>query len=68
MAVRPLKDGVIADFEITATMLKHFIRKVVKTGMFSKPRGLVYSLGRHGGGRAAPWNQPLPRRARARWS
>ncbi len=41
VAVRPLKDGVIADFEITATMLKHFIRKVVKTGMFSKPRVVV---------------------------
>ena len=29
-AIRPLKDGVIADFEITAIMLKHFIRKVVQ--------------------------------------
>ena len=28
VAVRPLKDGVIADFDITATMLKHFIRKL----------------------------------------
>ncbi len=27
-AIRPLKDGVIADFEVTETMLKHFIRKV----------------------------------------
>jgi hypothetical protein len=27
VAVRPMKDGVIADFDITATMLKHFIRK-----------------------------------------
>ena len=41
VAVRPLKDGVIADFDITATMLKHFIRKAVKSGTFSKPRVVV---------------------------
>ena len=40
MAVRPLKDGVIADFDITATMLKHFIRKAVKSTTFSKPNKL----------------------------
>jgi rod shape-determining protein MreB len=28
LAIRPMKDGVIADFEITETMLRHFIRKV----------------------------------------
>lgn len=37
VVVRPLKEGVIADFDITATMIKHFIRKVVKPGLFSKP-------------------------------
>ena len=41
VAVRPLKDGVIADFDITATMLKHFIRKAVKSTAFSKPRIVV---------------------------
>jgi rod shape-determining protein MreB len=41
VAVRPLKDGVIADFGITATMLKHFIRKAVKSTPFSKPRLVV---------------------------
>lgn len=42
VAVRPLKDGVIADFDITSIMLKHFIRGVVKPGMFSKkPRVVV---------------------------
>eukprot|EP00826_Nyctotherus_ovalis_P053494 TRINITY_DN6968_c0_g1_i21.p1 TRINITY_DN6968_c0_g1~~TRINITY_DN6968_c0_g1_i21.p1 ORF type:complete len:327 (+),score=-18.54 TRINITY_DN6968_c0_g1_i21:1162-2142(+) len=41
VAVRPLKDGVIADFDITATMIKHFIHKVVKTGLFSKPRIVI---------------------------
>ncbi|MBQ6152211.1 MAG: rod shape-determining protein [Ruminococcus sp.] len=41
VAIRPLKDGVIADFEITATMLKYFIRSVVKSGLFSKPRIVI---------------------------
>ena len=41
VAVRPLKDGVIADFDITATMLKHFIRKVVRSTAFSKPHIVV---------------------------
>ena len=41
VAVRPLRDGVIADFDITATMLKHFIRKAVKSNTFSKPHIIV---------------------------
>ena len=41
VAVRPLKDGVIADFNITAKMLQHFIRKAVKPGVFSKPRVII---------------------------
>lgn len=41
VAVRPLKDGVIADYDITASMLKHFIRKVAKPGIFSKPRIII---------------------------
>ena len=41
VAVRPLKDGVIADFDITATMLKHFIRQTVRPSIFSKPKVIV---------------------------
>ena len=41
VAVRPLKDGVIADFKITAKMLQHFIKKSVKSGIFSKPRVII---------------------------
>lgn len=41
VAVRPLKDGVIADFDITATMLNRFIRMVVKSSVFSKPKVIV---------------------------
>src|SRR5271156_199615 len=39
-AIRPLKDGVIADFEICEMMLRYFIRKV-HPGRFSKPRMVV---------------------------
>lgn len=41
VAIRPLKDGVIADFEITATMLKYFIKQVVKSNFFSRPRIVI---------------------------
>src|SRR5690625_6006189 len=40
-AIRPLKDGVIADFDVTESMLKHFINKIRVKGMFSKPRMLI---------------------------
>ena len=40
-AIRPLKDGVIADFEVTALMLEHFIRKLKLKGMFSRPTILI---------------------------
>ena len=36
MAIRPLKDGVIADFTVTEKMLQHFIRKIHE-GRFLKP-------------------------------
>lgn len=37
VAVRPMKDGVIADFETTATMMRYFIRQAQKNqGMFSR--------------------------------
>ena len=41
VAVRPMKDGVIADFDITATMLKHFIKQAVKSTSFSKPHIII---------------------------
>lgn len=41
VAIRPLKDGVIADFDITQTMLKYFIRKVFNKGSFVRPRIVV---------------------------
>ncbi|MFC7330019.1 rod shape-determining protein [Marinactinospora rubrisoli] len=40
-AVRPLKDGVIADFEITERMLRYFIQKIHRRRHFAKPRIIV---------------------------
>ncbi len=40
-AVRPLKDGVIADFVVTEVMIKHFIKKVHKKKAFANPRILI---------------------------
>ena len=40
-AIRPMKDGVIADFETTEIMLNSFIKKVNGRGMLSKPRILI---------------------------
>jgi rod shape-determining protein MreB len=39
--IRPMKDGVIADFEITEVMLRHFIRKVHNRRMLIRPRIII---------------------------
>ena len=41
VAIRPLKDGVIADFDTTQTLLKKFIDKVTNKGAFTSPRIIV---------------------------
>ncbi|MCZ6450499.1 MAG: rod shape-determining protein [Deltaproteobacteria bacterium] len=41
VAVRPLKDGVIADFEITEAMLRYFIRKVHNRNTLVRPRIII---------------------------
>ena len=41
-AIRPMKDGVIADFKVTEKMLQYFMRKVLRSGFFSpSPRVLI---------------------------
>lgn len=40
-AIRPMKDGVIADFEVTEIMLNNFIKKVRAKNLFTKPRILI---------------------------
>ena len=41
VAIRPLKDGVIADFEVTEAMLRHFITKVHSRRRMVRPRVLI---------------------------
>ena len=40
-AIRPLRDGVIADFEVAEEMIKHFIRKVHNRRSFASPQVVV---------------------------
>ena len=40
-AIRPLRDGVIADFVVNEEMIKHFIKKVHKGSTFANPRILI---------------------------
>ena len=41
VTIRPLKDGVIADFEVTAVMIKYFLAKVLNKSHFFRPRLVV---------------------------
>ncbi len=41
VAIRPLKDGVIADFDVTQVMLKYFINKALEKSGFSRPRVVI---------------------------
>ena len=41
VAIRPMKDGVIADFEVTEAMLRHFIRKVHNRRCLIRPRIII---------------------------
>jgi rod shape-determining protein MreB and related proteins len=40
-AIRPMKDGVIADFDIAEAMIKHFIKKVHKKSFFANPNIVI---------------------------
>jgi rod shape-determining protein MreB and related proteins len=41
VAIRPLREGVIADFEVTEIMLRHFIRKCIGKSVFFRPRLMI---------------------------
>src|ERR1700704_7202653 len=41
VAIRPMKDGVIADFEVTEKMLDHFIKKAHGRSLFVRPRIVI---------------------------
>ena len=51
-AIRPLKDGVIADFDVTEQMLRHFIRKVSQN-RWAHPRVVICVPSRRHRGREA---------------
>ena len=40
-AIRPLRDGVIADFEVAEEMIKHFIRTVHNRRTFANPQVII---------------------------
>ena len=40
-AIRPMRDGVIADFDSAEEMIKHFMKKVFRRTSFSKPKVIV---------------------------
>jgi rod shape-determining protein MreB len=40
-AIKPMKDGVIADFDVTEIMLNYFIKKINAKSLFSRPRILI---------------------------
>ena len=58
-AIRPLRDGVIADFEVAEEMIKHFIRKVHNRRSFASPRSSSACR------RARPRSSAAPSRNRA---
>jgi len=41
IAIRPMKDGVIADFDVTESMLRYFIKKALPRKLFSMPRIVI---------------------------
>ena len=41
MAIRPMRDGVIADFEVAEEMIKHFIRRVHNRSIFASPQVII---------------------------
>ena len=52
VAIRPLKDGVIADFDVAQKMLQYFIARAHNRRWFVRPRVVVSVLGHHPGGEA----------------
>ena len=41
LAVRPLRQGTVADFELTSTMLRYFVSSVIVRRMFARPRAVI---------------------------
>ena len=65
MAIRPLKDGVIADFEVTEQMLRYFINKSSREALLAPARRRLRSVRRHRGREARGSRRPASRPAPA---
>ena len=65
-AVRPLKDGVIADFEVTKAMISYFIRKVITGCAWSSRAWSSASRRVSPRWRSAPWLSPPCRPGRGK--
>ncbi|GAA3420443.1 hypothetical protein GCM10018952_63620 [Streptosporangium vulgare] len=65
VAIRPLKDGVIADFDVTERMLRYFIQRVHKRRHFAKPRIIIAVPSGITGSSSERSRRPVTRRARA---
>ena len=62
VAIKPMKDGVIADFEVTEKMLTYFIKKAHNRNVWVRPRIVIGVPSRnHAGGEARGEGQRLPR-------
>ena len=70
VAIRPMKDGVIANFEVTEKMLQHFIRKAHNGKTWVSPRVVIGIPARSRRSSAAPsrTRPTAPRPARSTWS
>ena len=66
LAIRPLKDGVIADFEITEAMLRYFIQRAHNRGSSMRPRIVICVPPASRASRSAPCASRRSRPARAR--
>ena len=64
-AIRPLKDGVIADFDVTEQMLRHFIRQVHSTASRTRASSSAFPPASPGS-RSARSRRPASRPGRAR--
>ena len=65
-AIRPLKDGVIADFDVTEQMLRHFIQKVHQQPLRAPARRRLRPVAASPASRSAPSRRRRSRPARAR--
>jgi rod shape-determining protein MreB len=69
VAIKPMKDGVIADFKVTEKMLNYFIQKAHNHKMLVHPRIVISAFGNYARWKSArSWIPPIaPRPAKCTW-